>query len=136
VAGIDHRDPAAAFLDGLILFNQGRFFAAHEAWEIAWRQARGTKRILTQGLIQAAAALLHFERGNRRGARSVYAKACTRLERLPARMMGLDLDEFRQDLAAFFDNALVGSGSQSPPRLRLFEPSAGGFTSRGPAGCR
>ena len=119
VMDIERRDPASAFREGLALFNQGRFFACHEAWEVAWKQARGLERILLQGLIQAAVALLHVERGNLRGARSVYAKACAKLDPLPPDVMELELEDFRIALRGFFTDALAGRALPSPPLLRM-----------------
>jgi hypothetical protein len=52
---------------GVALFNAGRWWEAHEAWEGAWRAAEGAERDRWQGLILAAAALLHRERGNAHG---------------------------------------------------------------------
>jgi hypothetical protein len=49
------------------LYNAGRFWEAHEALEVVWRAARPPERDLWQGLILAAAAMLHRERGNRHG---------------------------------------------------------------------
>ena len=51
------------------LFNAGDYWAAHEALETVWRSIisdgnRDAARVW-QGLIQAAAALLHQRRGNR-----------------------------------------------------------------------
>jgi Domain of unknown function (DUF309) len=52
---------------GVALYNAGRYWEAHEALEVVWRRSAPTERSLWQGLIQAAAALLHRERGNRHG---------------------------------------------------------------------
>lgn len=52
---------------GVTLYNAGRFWEAHEALEAVWRAARAPERDLWQGLILAAAAMLHRERGNRHG---------------------------------------------------------------------
>jgi hypothetical protein len=49
------------------LYNAGRFWEAHEALEIVWRRSGPREKDLWQGLIQAAAAMLHRERGNRHG---------------------------------------------------------------------
>jgi predicted metal-dependent hydrolase len=43
------------FEQGRVLFNGGRFFEAHEAWEELWRTQRGAARLPLQGLIQVAA---------------------------------------------------------------------------------
>jgi hypothetical protein len=52
---------------GVELYNAGCYWEAHEALEAVWRRARSPQRELWQGLIQAAAAMLHRERGNRHG---------------------------------------------------------------------
>ncbi len=54
---------------GLELFNQGRYWDAHEAWEEAWMpDRRGPDGRFYKGLIQVAAGCLHYGRHNRRGA--------------------------------------------------------------------
>ena len=54
---------------GVALFNQGRYWDAHEAWEEAWTPDRqGPDSGFYKGLIQVAAGCLHYGRGNRRGA--------------------------------------------------------------------
>ena len=40
---------------GAALFDAGRFWDAHEAWEEAWIEEDGEVRVLLQGLIQVAA---------------------------------------------------------------------------------
>ena len=52
---------------GVALYNAGRFWEAHEALEVVWRAAVPPARACWQGLILAAAAMLHRERGNRHG---------------------------------------------------------------------
>ena len=45
-----------------------RWFAAHEAWETAWKQARGTgDEELFKGLSQMGAGYVHLMRGNAHG---------------------------------------------------------------------
>jgi predicted metal-dependent hydrolase len=53
---------------GVELFNAGRYWEAHEAWEEAWTPDRhGPDRGFYKGLIQVAAGCLHYGRRNRRG---------------------------------------------------------------------
>ena len=47
------------------------FFEAHDVWQRVWKNAEGEEKTFYQGLIQAAAALLHVQRGNSVGAISV-----------------------------------------------------------------
>lgn len=44
-------------------WNQRRFYEAHEDWEALWLEAEGAQRLWLQGLIQYAAAFVHYERG-------------------------------------------------------------------------
>jgi len=54
---------------GIDLFNGGRYWDAHEAWEHAWMPDRkGPDAGFYKGLIQVAAGCLHYGRRNRRGA--------------------------------------------------------------------
>ncbi|MBK7643077.1 MAG: DUF309 domain-containing protein [Planctomycetes bacterium] len=76
------------------LFAERRFLEAHEAWEEEWRaEAPGQTRELLRALAQAAAACVHAERGNERGARSLAAKCLPALE---AARFPLVLAELRQ----------------------------------------
>ncbi|MDQ2943268.1 MAG: DUF309 domain-containing protein [Candidatus Dormibacteraeota bacterium] len=54
---------------GIDLFNSGRYWDAHEAWEQEWMpDRRGPDAGFYKGLIQVAAGCLHYGRRNRRGA--------------------------------------------------------------------
>jgi predicted metal-dependent hydrolase len=108
------------FERGLALFNRGEFFGCHEAWEELWLHSSGSDKVFYQGLIQAAVAILHAERGNLRGATSTWRKACVKLDALPAIHMGIALGEFRDALTEFFQDALAGDGTlELPPRPKI-----------------
>src|SRR5215472_5323376 len=79
-----------SFEEGIQLFNRANFFEAHEVWEQAWKRADREEKIFYQGLIQAAAALHHIQRGNYRGAISVYLKCRPKLDQFPAVWMGIE----------------------------------------------
>lgn len=109
------------FERGIDLFNAGRFFECHEAWEEPWKRSSGAEKLFYQGMIQAAVAILHAQRGNRAGAASVYAKALARLDPMPAEYMGLALGEFRESMRGFFAKAPDAKDCESappPPTLR------------------
>lgn len=66
--------------EGLLLFNDGKFYQAHEVWEDLWRATTDpVLKICHQGLIQAAVGLHHLGRHNRAGARSQIEKAIRNL---------------------------------------------------------
>ena len=96
------------------LFNTGQYWLAHEALETVWRSIiEESERRVWQGLIQAAAALLHRERGNRHGVVVVGAAALEKLSGPQHPAVEFDLTPFRAVLA----RALAGEAD--PPRLEL-----------------
>jgi len=106
------------FEEGIDLFNEGKFFECHEAWEEVWKRSEGEAKLFYQGIIQAAVAILHAQRGNLSGAASMYAKASAKLDHLPSEHMGLALGELRDALKDFFAIVLNGGNTPRPPRLR------------------
>ncbi len=98
--------------DARTLFNAREFWLAHEALETVWRSIiEAQERRVWQGLIQAAAALLHRERGNRHGVVSVGAAALAKLAGGQHPAVEFDTERFRARLA----RALAGEGD--PPQL-------------------
>jgi uncharacterized protein len=106
------------YLHGLALFNAGEFYECHEVLEELWLQATGNERQLLHALIQAAAALLHHQRGNLKGAISVQQRAHTKLSQLPPIVMQFDTQAFALDLQQFFAQA-SGLTKQSIPYPKI-----------------
>lgn len=73
--------PAAVAALGIRLFNQHRYFEAHEALEVVWLREHGERKALLHGLIQIAAAFHHYSRANLLGFRSLMLKGSQKLER-------------------------------------------------------
>ena len=120
------RQPHVDFYEhGIDLFNQGRFFECHEAWEEIWKRSDGELKFFYQGLIQAAVAILHAQRGNLEGARSLYRKASAKLDSIPHEHMGLAIGELRIELKKFIELATRADGSPlpAPPQLRRIRKS-------------
>ena len=69
----------SSFREGISLFNEHRFWHAHEAWERIWLTASGDEKRFLQGLIQLAAAYHHVQRGTLRGAGRLFDAALTKL---------------------------------------------------------
>ncbi len=77
---------------GVELFNGGRYWEAHEAWEEAWTpDRRGPDGRFYKGLIQVAAGCLHYRRGNRRGALNKWRSGADHLRPYLPAHRGLDL---------------------------------------------
>lgn len=90
------------YLAGVLLFNRGDFFEAHEVWESLWIDSTGSERRFYQGLIQAAVALIHFGNGNRRGAAKLYHSSRGYLDSLPSPFLGLSLVTFGRHMERCF----------------------------------
>ncbi len=105
--------PRADYVHGLVLFNRGEFFRAHEALEDAWRECRVENRQLVQGLVQVAAAMHHFSTGNAEGGRSVLARALRNLNDYPDQYGGVDLGRLRHN----FESWTSGPSKEAFPAL-------------------
>ena len=113
----------AQYFRGIELFNAGRFFESHEAFEEIWMKSEGAERELLHALIQSAAALHHVQRGNLKGALSVYRRAQLKLAALPPTLMELDTKAFALELEDFFVNQPnLEAQLASPPQIRLNIP--------------
>ena len=96
------------------LFDAGAFWEAHEELERIWRSIQDEEEAaILQGLIQAAAALLHRQRGNRHGVEVIGKAGLQRLAGPQHPAVEFETEEFRQAL----ERALVRGGP--PPILRL-----------------
>jgi uncharacterized protein len=94
------------YLAGIVLFNRGDFFEAHEVWEDLWTEAAGPERPFYQGLIQAAVGLCHFCNGNLRGAVKLYHSSRDYMQRGQAHFLGLDVAEFWRQMELCFADLL------------------------------
>ncbi len=77
------------YLDGVACFNAGRYFEVHELLEPLYLRTTGSMRRFLQGLIQAAAAFFHIERGRTKPGLILLRAAIGRLEAEDGIMLGL-----------------------------------------------
>lgn len=109
--------PADHYQTGIALFNAGRFWDAHEAWEDSWKAASDPNtRLFFKGIIQTAAALVHWQRGNPRGLHLNWAKARPKLVQVGERHLDLSLAPLIAAMDQF--ERMEGRGLE-PPRLVL-----------------
>ena len=106
-----------AFLRGIQLFNEAKFFEAHEVLEDVWRAAPAAEKRFLQGLIQIAVAFHHHSTGNPLGARSLLVRGTRNLVGSPDDFGGIDISKLRRVLAAWHD-AFADVGNEAPrPRM-------------------
>jgi predicted metal-dependent hydrolase len=117
-----------AYLQGVELFNAGRYYEAHEALEEIWRTCPrdSQERLFYQALIQIAAACLHRARGRWRPALRQYARATDKLARITARhFLGMNVAELRNDLDTTFADLTAASVTPlcPPPPWQVRDPA-------------
>ena len=106
--------------DGLHLFNNGKFYEAHEVWEDLWRLTLDPPlKTCYQGLIQAAVGLHHLGRRNQIGAGSQLAKSIRNLRAGVCSTTGLDIPDLIQQLEGVLGDVSDGPEDKpdGPPRL-------------------
>lgn len=95
------------YLAGIVLFNRGDFFEAHEVWESLWMDTAGDEKRFYQALIQAAVGLLHYCNGNTRGAVKLFRSSRDYMSRYGSPHLGLDQTAFWIMMEACFAPLLV-----------------------------
>ena len=98
---------------GIICFNEGRYFDAHERWEDLWRESAGAPRIYYQGLVQVAVGLHHLTSGNVAGGTRVLRRGLDKLEARPERYSGIENHRLVADIRKALE-------SPERPRIRIF----------------
>lgn len=82
----------------------GEWFAAHEAWETAWKQSRDTDEAeLFKGLSQMGAGYVHLFRGNAHGAATLLRRAARRISRYQDGSRGVPTTALAERLMADAD---------------------------------
>ena len=56
------------FLDALNLFNNQKWYEAHDAFEDIWNTLDGDERQIVQGILQVSVSQFHLSKGNLNGA--------------------------------------------------------------------
>src|SRR4051812_8974970 len=96
------------------------FFGAHEAWETAWKQSKGTgDEELFKGLSQLGAGYVHLLRGNAHGAKTLLRRAERRVATYPDGSRGIRTQRLAAKLEA--DAAAVERGDLTPGEDATFE---------------
>lgn len=104
-------------LKGIELFDQRKYWHAHEALEAAWIAEQGPARHLYKGILQAGVTYLQIERGNFVGMAKMHQRSKKWLGPWPDHCRGLDIGQLRKDLARAVEHA----GRLGPNRLDQFD---------------
>jgi hypothetical protein len=115
----------ATFARGIAQFNRGEFFASHETWEEIWLAAPEPDKTFLQGIIQVAAALHHYTRGNLAGAESLLRVGLKKLEQFPADYRQIQLEPLRESARRWIVALQRNEASGAEPFPRIVLADAG-----------
>ena len=109
--------PPAGLVEGIRLFNEGEFYACHEAIEHEWHAETRPIRRLYQGILQIGVGFLHALRGNHAGALLLLGDGIEKTVDFAPSCLGIDTGR----LAAESQGALERLRMLGPERLGEFD---------------
>jgi len=106
--------PSPTLLAAVRQFNEGEYFRCHETLEVLWQDEPGPIRAVYQGVLQIGIGLLHWQRGNHRGARILLVRGDELLRPFLPAALGLDLAGLSAAVASLIEHLDTPGG---PPPL-------------------
>ncbi len=82
------------FLDALNLFNNQKWYEAHDAFEDLWNTLEGDERQIIQGILQVSVSQFHLSKGNLNGATILMGEGLGRIKNRTNIDLGIDLESF------------------------------------------
>ena len=82
------------FLDALNLFNNQKWYEAHDAFEDIWNTLEGDERQIIQGILQVSVSQFHLSQGNLNGATILLGEGLGRKKNRTNIDLGIDLESF------------------------------------------
>ena len=80
--------------DALVLFNQQKWYEAHDAFEEIWNTVDGDERQVIQGILQVSVSQFHLSKGNLNGATILLGEGLGRIKTRTKINLGIDLESF------------------------------------------
>jgi len=110
-------------------FNDGDYFLCHETLEDLWIGEERPIRNVYQGILQIGIGLLHLQRGNKPGARTLLEQGMQRLQPFLPTCFKLDLASLCEEAAKIL-NRLNDPTHEQPlflpgkgPQIRIVDPA-------------
>ena len=82
------------FLNALNLFNNQKWYEAHDAFEDIWNTLDGDERQIVQGILQVSVSQFHLSKGNLNGATILLGEGLGRIKSRTDINLGIDLKSF------------------------------------------
>ena len=106
----------------LNLFNDQKWYEAHDAFEDIWNTVDGDQRQVIQGILQVSVSQFHLSKGNLNGATILLGEGLGRIKTRTNINLGIDLDSFckcLEDLLKKLQNK-EKLNENDKPYLKLF----------------
>ena len=78
----------------LDLFNNHKWYEAHDAFEEIWNSVDGDERQVIQGILQVSVSQFHLSKGNLNGATILLGEGLGRIKTRTNINIGIDLESF------------------------------------------
>ena len=95
---VDTKSFEDTFFNALNLFNNQKWYEAHDAFEDIWNTLDGEKRQIIQGILQVSVSQFHLSQGNLNGATILLGEGLGRIKNRTNENMGIDLESLCQSL--------------------------------------
>ena len=82
------------FINALNLFNNQKWYEAHDAFEDIWNTLDGDERQIIQGILQVSVSQFHLSKGNINGATILLGEGLGRIKNRTNINLGIDLQSF------------------------------------------
>ena len=82
------------FFYALNLFNNQKWYEAHDAFEDIWNTLDGDERQIIQGILQVSVSQFHLSKGNLNGATILLGEGLGRIKNRTNINLGIDLKSF------------------------------------------
>ena len=83
-----------SLFNALNLFNNHKWYEAHDAFEEIWNCVDGDERQVIQGILQVSVSQFHLSKGNLNGATILLGEGLGRIKTRTKINLGIDLDSF------------------------------------------
>jgi len=89
--------------EAIDLFNNQKWYEAHDAFEDIWNGLCGDERQIIQGVLQVSVSQFHLSKGNLNGAMILLGEGLGRIKSRVSVDLGIDLCSFCKSLEVLLD---------------------------------
>ncbi len=89
--------------DAIDLFNNQKWYEAHDAFEDLWNDLVGDERQIIQGILQVSVSQFHLNKGNINGAMILLGEGLGRIRTRVSDDLGIDLFSLCRNLESLLD---------------------------------